>query len=82
MRNLGVRRRRDHVDYAQTSRVVELIEPVKRVGPKSLVILGGVNARWLLERFFAVGADLVCLSEAERSIVEMADVLHKGSQDC
>ena len=54
---------------------------VKEVAPTKLVILGGVNARYLAERMFAAGADLICLSEAESTIVEIGNVLRSGSRD-
>lgn len=66
---------------AQTSRVIEVVKLVKAIDPTKLVILGGVNARYLAPRFFAAGADVICLSEAESTIVEIGDVLRRGSRD-
>src|SRR3990170_8192573 len=53
----------------QTTMILDLIRLVKEVDPDKLVVAGGVNARCLSERFFDAGADLICLSEAERTIV-------------
>jgi anaerobic magnesium-protoporphyrin IX monomethyl ester cyclase len=66
---------------AQTSRVMEVVKLVKTAYPTKLVVLGGVNARYLAERFFDAGADLVCLSEAESTILELARLLRIGSLD-
>jgi len=55
--------------------VLELIRFVKRVDPQKLVIAGGVNARNLRKRFFDAGVDVIVLSEAERTIVEIAEAV-------
>ena len=34
-----------------------------------------------MERFFGIGADLICLSEAEETIVEIGNILRAGSKD-
>ena len=65
----------------QTSMVLELIRFIKEVDPSKLVVTGGVNARYLAERFFASGADIICLSEAEQTIVQIGNVLRVGSRD-
>ena len=66
---------------AQTRVVEELVTSINKRYPEKLIILGGVNARSQLERFFNVGADLICLSEAELTIVEIGKVLRSGSRD-
>lgn len=65
----------------QTSRVIEVIKHIKKIDPSKLVILGGVNARHMFSKFLEAGADLVCLSEAERTILEIGDALRRGSRD-
>jgi radical SAM superfamily enzyme YgiQ (UPF0313 family) len=60
---------------AQTSMVLALIRLVKEVHPHKLVIAGGVNARSLRSRFFDSGADIIALSEAEDTIVRIAEAL-------
>lgn len=59
----------------QTSMVLDLIRTVKEIDPNKLVLTGGVNARNLRNRFFAAGADIICLSEAEITIVEIGEAL-------
>ena len=66
---------------AQTRVVEELVTSINKRYPEKLIILGGVNARSQLERFFNAGADLICLSEAELTIVEIGKVLRSGSRD-
>ena len=66
---------------AQPRVVEELVTSINKRYPEKLIILGGVNARSQLERFFNAGADLICLSEAELTIVEIGKVLRSGSRD-
>lgn len=66
---------------AQTRVVEELVSVIKTTYPDKLVLLGGVNARSQLQRFFHAGADLICLSEAEKTIVEIGKVLQGNSRD-
>jgi radical SAM superfamily enzyme YgiQ (UPF0313 family) len=60
---------------SQTSMVLELIRLVKRADSEKLVIAGGVNSRSLRDRFFASGADVIAMSEAETTIVQIAEAL-------
>jgi anaerobic magnesium-protoporphyrin IX monomethyl ester cyclase len=64
----------------QTSMVLETVRLIKSVDPTKLVIAGGVNSRNLRDRFFAAGTDLIVLSEAELTILEIADAL-RGKRD-
>jgi anaerobic magnesium-protoporphyrin IX monomethyl ester cyclase len=57
----------------QTKMVFELSNLVKKIDPNKLVLSGGVNARNLRDRFFANGVDLIVLSEAELTILELAE---------
>ena len=57
----------------QTKMVLELIQLVKQIDPNKLVLTGGVNSRNLRDRFYAAGADIIFLSEAELNILEIAD---------
>jgi anaerobic magnesium-protoporphyrin IX monomethyl ester cyclase len=59
----------------QTTMVLDLIRLAKEVDPNKLVIAGGVNSRNLRTRFFDAGADLIVLSEAETTIVQIAEAL-------
>src|SRR3989344_5412240 len=65
----------------QTYMVEEVVRSVRQAYPEKLIILGGINARTQMKRFFDAGAHLICISEAERTIVEIGDVLRKGSRD-
>jgi anaerobic magnesium-protoporphyrin IX monomethyl ester cyclase len=64
----------------QTSMVLALIRLVKEVAPEKLVIAGGVNARSLRKRFYDSGVDIIALSEAEETIVQIAEAL-RGKRD-
>lgn len=65
----------------QTTMVVNLIRLIKNNYPDKLIIMGGVNARSMRERFILEGVDIICLSEAESTILEIGKVLCKGSRD-
>lgn len=64
----------------QTSMVLETIRLIKSVDSNKLVIAGGVNSRNLRDRFFAAGTDLIILSEAELTILEIAEAV-RGKRD-
>jgi radical SAM superfamily enzyme YgiQ (UPF0313 family) len=59
----------------QTTMVLELTRLAKELDPHKLVIAGGVNARNLRSRFFDNGVDVIVLSEAENTIVEIAEAV-------
>jgi radical SAM superfamily enzyme YgiQ (UPF0313 family) len=65
----------------QTTRVVEVVEHIKRTYPSKLVFVGGTNARHMAGRFLSAGADLVFLSEAEQTILDVAHRLRRGDAD-
>lgn len=65
----------------QTYMVEETVKLIRQACPEKLVILGGINARTQMKRFFDAGAHLICISEAERTIVEIGNILRKGSRD-
>lgn len=65
----------------QTYMVEETVRSIRQAYPEKLIIMGGINARTQMKRFFDAGADLICLSEAERTIVEIGNVLRRGSRD-
>ena len=62
----------------QTSVVLSLIELINKHYPEKLIISGGINARTLRSRFFKSGVDIIALSEAEITIVQIANALHHG----
>ncbi|MDP3792324.1 MAG: radical SAM protein [bacterium] len=65
----------------QTYMVEETVRSISEAYPDKFIIMGGINARTQMKRFFNAGADLICLSEAERTIVEIGNVLRQGSRD-
>ena len=65
----------------QTYMVEELVKSISQAYPDKLIIMGGINAQTQMKRFFDAGAHLICISEAERTIVEIGNVLRQGSRD-
>jgi radical SAM superfamily enzyme YgiQ (UPF0313 family) len=65
----------------QETMVLSTSRLIKKHFPEKLIISGGVNARNRLTRFFDNGIDLVCTSEAERTIVHIARQVARGSRD-
>lgn len=64
----------------QTKMAFKVAEIAKRVNPETLVMAGGVNARNLWPRFMKNGSfDLVCMTEGEKVIQEIAGRFMKGS---
>jgi anaerobic magnesium-protoporphyrin IX monomethyl ester cyclase len=59
----------------QTSPCLQVAEAIREALPDKLILAGGVNARSLRKRFFASGVDLIALSEAEDTIVQIARAL-------
>lgn len=66
---------------AQTSMVTEVVAAVSREFPDKLIVLGGINARSQMDLFFRAGADIVCLSEAETTILQIGEVLRQNHRD-
>jgi len=64
----------------QTKMVFEIIRTVKEYDPNKLVVAGGVNARSLRDRFFKAGVDIIMTTEAELTIVELAEAI-RGKKD-
>lgn len=65
----------------QETMVLETVKVIKNAYPEKLVICGGVNSRSRLERFLQAGVDVVCLSEAEHTIQEIAAEVGRGGRD-
>lgn len=65
----------------QTRMVEELVRLIFQAYPEKLIMLGGINARSQMPRFFDAGAQLICLSEAEQTVLEIGNILRKGSRD-
>ncbi len=66
---------------AQTRMVEEVVVAIKKEYPDKIIILGGISAKSQMSLFFNAGADLICLSEAEETIVEIGELLRKGERD-
>jgi len=65
----------------QETMVLYTARLIKKHFPEKLIVSGGVNARNRLQRFFDAGIDLVCLSEAERTIIQIVRVMERKSRD-
>lgn len=65
----------------QTRMVEETVDLISKAYPEKLIIMGGINARSQMARFFNAGAHIICLSEAERTIVEIGNILRRGERD-
>lgn len=65
----------------QTHMVEDIVKLIRQAYPEKLIIMGGINARTQLKRYFKAGADIICLSEAENTIVELGNTLRMGSHD-
>ena len=65
----------------QTYMVEETVKLISSAYSEKLIILGGINARTQMKRFFDAGAHLICISEAEKTIVAIGNILRTGSRD-
>jgi radical SAM superfamily enzyme YgiQ (UPF0313 family) len=59
----------------QSSMVLDTVRLIKATYPNKLVLAGGVNARSLRRRFFDAGVDIIALSEAEGTVVDIVRAL-------
>lgn len=62
----------------QESMVLHTARLIKRAFPEKLIISGGVNARARRGHFLRNGVDIVCLSEADKTIQKIAEAVHRG----
>lgn len=65
----------------QETMVLRTAKLIKKHFPKKLILSGGVNARSRSKKFFEAGIDLICTSESEKTIIDIAEVLLKNSRD-
>ena len=65
----------------QETMVLNTIKLIKKHFPNKLIISGGVNARHRIKFFFDAGVDIICTSEAERTIVDIVKAFETGSND-
>ena len=54
---------------------------IKKHYPNKLLFSGGVNAKSRSSIFFASGFDIICTSESEITLQQIAKILQKGSRD-
>src|SRR3989344_5974410 len=65
----------------QTYMVEETVRLISKAYPQKIIIMGGINARTQFKRFFDAGAHLICVSEAERTIINIGNLIRQGSAD-
>ncbi len=65
----------------QTYMVEETAKLISQAYPEKLIIMGGINARSQMSRFFNAGVHLICISEAEQTIVEIGNILRQGRRE-
>ena len=66
---------------AQTRAIEEIVVAIRAAYPTKIIAMGGGNARSQAERFLGIGVDVICSSEAEKTIVEIGEVLRTNSRD-
>jgi radical SAM superfamily enzyme YgiQ (UPF0313 family) len=64
----------------QESMVLHCARLIKAAYPEKLVISGGVNARSRLPQFFGAGVDVVCLSEADHTIIDVVEAVRRSTR--
>lgn len=64
----------------QETMVLHCARLIRAAFPDKVLLSGGVNARSRLPRFFGAGFDVVCLSEAEGTIVELVDEVRRSDR--
>ena len=65
----------------QETMVLDTARLIKEHFPEKLLVSGGVNARHRMELFFKAGFDVICMSEAEKTILEICKVFETGSRN-
>ncbi|MFT7835675.1 radical SAM protein [Saccharothrix sp. BKS2] len=64
----------------QESMVLHCARLIKAAYPEKILVSGGVNARSRLPQFFNAGFDVVCLSEAEQTIIDIVEVVRRSKR--
>ncbi|HYU86866.1 MAG TPA: hypothetical protein VEK80_18825, partial [Kribbellaceae bacterium] len=64
----------------QETMVLNTARLIRSELPEKILVAGGVNARSRLPQFFGAGFDVVCLSEAETTIVQIVDVVRESTR--
>ena len=65
----------------QTYMVEDTVRQISQAYPEKIIIMGGINARTQMKRFFDAGAHAICISEAERTIVQIGESIRRGNSD-
>lgn len=65
----------------QETMVLRTARLIKKHFPEKFIFSGGVNARNRTNKFFQAGVDLICMSEAEKTIIDIAKTLRKNSRN-
>ena len=65
----------------QETQVLHCAKIIKKKYPDKVILSGGVNAKARSSIFFSAGFDIICTSEAEVTIQQIAKVLQKDSKD-
>lgn len=65
----------------QETMVLNCANLIKKTFPEKLIVAGGVNARSRKQKFFQNGVDIICLSEAERTIQKIVGTLQGNSKN-
>jgi len=66
---------------AQETMALECAKLIHKAFPKKVLVSGGTNAKSRYKKFLSSGFDIVCLSEAEKTIVQIADMIRWDSID-
>ncbi|MGW4502734.1 B12-binding domain-containing radical SAM protein [Micromonospora sp. NPDC004336] len=64
----------------QESMVLHCARLIRAAFPEKILVSGGVNARSRLPQFFGAGFDVVCLSEAEHTIIDIVEVVRRSAR--
>jgi len=65
----------------QETQVLHCARLIKKYYPNKLLFSGGANAKSRSSIFFAAGFNIICTSESEITIQQIAKILQKGSKD-
>ncbi|MFE4831718.1 B12-binding domain-containing radical SAM protein [Streptomyces sp. NPDC056672] len=64
----------------QETMVLRTARLIRDAFPEKILVSGGVNARSRLPQFFGAGFDVVCLSEAEATILQIVDLARESKR--
>lgn len=64
----------------QETMVLHCARLIRAAFPEKVLVSGGVNARSRLPKFFDAGFDVVCLSEADRTIIDIVEAVRRSNR--